>query len=348
MYKLYLQKGDVNQATAFYIDIIKKSIEDRIGTVEVVDNVEYIQKKDIVVVVAMYSLISVIKHRFNQQFIYWFQGLNAEETTFGIIRPSFRTILRKQYMSLWEWFCVHKSSFNLFVSQSMLNHYRRKYHYKDDNYYIMPCYNQEIDCNAFNKDGKYTKPSIVYAGAMLPWQCVDELFQLYARLKEKLPNASLTILTKDKAAVYDLMRKYKVDDVTVDFVKLESLNEYIARFKYGFLLRQDDIVNNVATPTKFNSYLAAGVIPIVSETIHAYIPIIRQMHYCISADDEKDIDSVVDQIVKMENTTIKGSDVFNEYKQIFDYYYNTTEHITQLSEALVFDNMNKKLKRFHA
>lgn len=39
---------------------------------------------------------------------------------------------------------------------------------------------------------------------------------------------------------------------------VSQLNEEHAKYKFGFLLRMDDVVNNVATPTKYNSYLTLG------------------------------------------------------------------------------------------
>jgi len=334
MYKLYLKKGEYNQATQYYTNIIVAAVKRQFGTVEIADDVTYINKEDIVIIISIYSLIAVIRHRFNQKFIYWFQGIQPEEITFGLSKVSLRTRLRRHFMAFCEWVCLHKSKFNIFVSDAMLNHYRNKYHYKGNNYYIMPCYNQQLESSSFHILEKYSKPSIVYAGAMLPWQCVDELFQLYAKLKEHIPEASLTILTKDKEIVQVLIRKYNVPDVILDFVQLEDLNAYMSKFKYGFLLRSDDIVNNVATPTKFNSYLAVGVIPIVSKSIHAYRPIIDKMRFCISAEDEKDLDAVVNQIVKMELSAIDGKDVYAEYRQIFDTYYNTENHIANIAKHL--------------
>lgn len=335
MYKLYLQEGDSNQATQFYINIIVAAVEQRFGKVVVVHDVKQINKEDIVIVVAMYSLIAIIRNRFRQKFIYWFQGVHAEEVTFGVRKISLRMLLRKYYMAFWEGFCLHRSKFNFMVSHKMLDFYRRKYHYKKNNFFIMPCYNQEISKQAFFRKEKYSNPSIVYAGGMLPWQCVDELFQLYEKLKSKLPQATLTILTKDSRTVLDYIKKYNASDVYVDYVNLEELNDYMSKFKYGFLLRSDDIVNNVATPTKFNSYLSVGVIPIVSKTIHAFRQIITDMQFCISSKDEKDLDSVVNQIVQMEKKQISGEDVFVEYKEIFDTYFNTKNHINQISSNLM-------------
>lgn len=334
MYKLYLQKGDCNQATQYYINIIISAVERRFGKIDLVNDVRELKKEDIVIVIAMYSLIAILRNRFNQKFIYWFQGVHAEEVTFGCRKLTWRILLRKYYMAFWEGLCLHKSKFNFFVSQKMLDHYRKKYRYTDDNYYIMPCYNQEIQKDAFYSERKYLSPSIVYAGAMLSWQCVDELFELYSKLKVKLPKASLTILTKDKNIVEEYIKKYNVSDVAIDFRKLEDLNNYMSKFKYGFLLRSDDIVNNVATPTKFNSYLAVGIIPIISNTIYAYRDIVKDMKFFITSKDEKDLDSVVEQIVELERQPISTNEIYSEYKHIFDTYYNTENHIINIGEKL--------------
>lgn len=119
MYKLYLQKGDLNQATEYYVNVLRVAVERKFGKVEIVDEVKSINQDDIVIIIAMYSLIAVLKHRFNQKFIYWYQGIHAEEMLFGSNKVSLRTRLRMYYMSFFEWLCLRKSKFNFFVSDAL-------------------------------------------------------------------------------------------------------------------------------------------------------------------------------------------------------------------------------------
>lgn len=55
--------------------------------------------------------------------------------------------------------------------------------------------------------------------------------------------------------------------------------------KFGFVLRDDIAVNNVATPTKLSSYLSAGVIPIYSSALKDFYEKTKFMHCFVLVDD---------------------------------------------------------------
>ncbi|HCH8014075.1 TPA: hypothetical protein NJW72_003719, partial [Acinetobacter baumannii] len=106
-----------------------------------------------------------------------------------------------------------------------------------------------------------------YAGSLATWQCVDKTLELYSLIERVLPNASLTLLTKEKELAETMINNYKIKNYSIKYVSLENLDTELLKYKYGFLIRENHIVNNVATPTKMNSYLANGIIPIYSSFI---------------------------------------------------------------------------------
>ena len=68
----------------------------------------------------------------------------------------------------------------------------------------------------------------------------------------------------------NLIEEHNIKTAYVKYVDLRDLNNELLKYKYGFLLRRDNLVNNVATPTKMNSYLACGLIPIFTDAITDY------------------------------------------------------------------------------
>lgn len=332
--KIYLREGDRNMATTFYIDVIEKALKKVYGNVSFVSDVKKITKEDVVCIITLYAYRDVLIHNFSQRIIYWWQGVTPEELRFNVSKFTMRLRLKILYNTFLEWLLLHHASLNIFVSPTMEEHYRRKYRYSGSNTFIMPCYNQDIMQEAFYKEGKYTRPSFVYAGAMLAWQCVEEALLLYCKVKERYPNATLTLLTNGKVEATRLIEKHKAKDVTIKFVPVQELNNEQSKYKYGLLLRSNDTVNNVATPTKFNSYLAVGLIPVISRVIGAYNPIINNMKYVVATEDEKDLDSAYNQICEIESTEIKSEDVYKEYSQIFQSYYNTQGYIDKLEAKL--------------
>ncbi len=58
-------------------------------------------------------------------------------------------------------------------------------------------------------------------------------------------------------------KNIKLDNVDIRGVKTNELAEYYEKAHYGFVLRDDISVNNVACPTKLVEYMNYGIIPIV-------------------------------------------------------------------------------------
>ena len=107
----------------------------------------------------------------------------------------------------------------------------------------MPCFNKAITQNSFYYKHKYESASFVYAGAVIKWQCLDETIHLFSLLKEKLKNATLTILSSDQQEVIPILKKYNINAI-IKYVPLEELDEELAKYKYGFILRKDLKMNH--------------------------------------------------------------------------------------------------------
>ena len=196
----------------------------------------------------------------------------------------------------------------------------------------MPCFNQGIDESCFTAS-KYEKPTFVYAGNMSKWQCVNESIGLFSKIKEKLPEASLTILTADQNEARALLSKHNVE-AEVKYVSLSKLSAEMGKYKYGFLLRDDILINNVATPTKMNSYMASGVIPVFSDVISDFKDVFSPLKHIVTCGKD-DFNSSIEQIVKIEEQGVDAREVLNEYRGVFGTYYNRDAYITRIAEKLL-------------
>ena len=105
--------------------------------------------------------------------------------------------------------------------------------------------------------------------------------------------------------------------------------------KFGFALREDTVVNRVATPTKLANYVASGIIPIYSECVHDFYKQSSSNPYQIAIHDVNNItDDEVDRIIKLLDKTIDGEILQASMHTYFDKYYNTEWHINNLAEML--------------
>lgn len=332
---IYYKPEDLNEAVSYYLGIMESALKLHFSNVLHSNNIENIHSDDVVAMISHACLLEVLKKNRKQKTIFWWQGIVPEELIYGEKSPSLRLRIKCYYYRFLEYYFLKKTNFNLFVSNAMRSHFNQLYGFNKDNYVIMPCFNQMINDKLFYTPNKYTAPSFVYAGGILKWQCVDEALQLYGMVKRKYPNATMTLLTRNQDEARALVEKHQLENVIIKFVPLDQLNEELGKYKYGMLLRTDDPVNNVATPTKFNSYLAVGIIPIISCVIKDYGKITDKMRYAVCTDNEKDFQSAFEQIDRIEQQQISPDDILAEYKQIFDSYYN---------ESLYIDCIIKKLQ----
>lgn len=103
-------------------------------------------------------------------------------------------------------------------------------------------------------------PIVVYAGGLHKWQqvpkMVDAIIKTAACCKHRFYTPEPDVVRAMLPA--DLMNK-----VTVEAKAHSELMNLYSECHYGFILREDIIVNRVACPTKLVEYLAMGIVPIV-------------------------------------------------------------------------------------
>ncbi|QPF32218.1 hypothetical protein H0S56_00430 [Acinetobacter lwoffii] len=316
MFKIIFLKNERNDATDYYVSLIQKAIENHGYEVKVISEFREIEKDDKVLTISLKGFFFTWLRNPRQFIIHWFQGVTPEEALM-LYKDSFQKRIRWTYLSFFEKFVLHYSKFNFFVSEAMLRHYINKYRYNRNNYMIMPCYNQKINISGFNKD-KYKYPTFVYAGSLSDWQCINETLIIFKNVQKVIANAKMYLYTAEKDKALKLIDNLKVPNVIIDYIPYSQLNRKLEKIKYGFLIREDVLVNNVSTPTKMNGYLANGVIPIFSNCIDDFnLNLIGD--FLIKVDPKLDVH---EYIIKFEDRKIYSDNVLKDFSQYFERYYN--------------------------
>ncbi|MCU4406437.1 glycosyltransferase family protein [Acinetobacter junii] len=328
MYKIVFLKNERNDATDYYVQLIKKSLESNGGEVCIVQSIKDINKDDKVLTISLKAFVYTWLKNPKQFIFHWFQGVSPEEAML-IYSSKISKYFRWIYLSYFEKFVLNKSKFNFFVSESMRKHYEKKYNYNKLNFIAMPCYNQAINKEAFS-DEKYKIASFVYAGSLSKWQCINETLQIFKQIEEKNSSAVMYLYTNEKNEAFKLIDKYKIKNIYVDYVPYEQLNDHLKKIKYGFLLREDNIINRVSTPTKMNGYLANGIVPILSNVIDDFNENLVG-DYLITSDKSNEL---IDKILGFEKKEISAKAVYNEYQSFFEKYYSDSHYLVELSQKL--------------
>lgn len=326
-YKIYYPQKD--NATEYYLHIIQKAIEKNGNNVEYINTYDSINTEDIVITIDAFPFFKIRKKK-PKKIINWFQGIAPEEKLRFDSRNRLYIYLIYIVHSWLEKYALRKADLCFFVSNSMKKHYEKKYGYKNNSYLIMPCFNTKIDDSSFT-DEKYRNPTFLYSGNTSGWQRVPETIALFKHIKETIiPNAELVIYTPNKDVMQKLLDEQGVE-AKIGFVHYSQLNEEIKKYKYGFLIREDVDVNNVATPTKMNSYIASGIIPIYSNVLGDFKEEFKNLKYSISLGNNYE---GLDKILEIERLNINSNDVKNDFQTIFDKYYNEDYYINIIADRL--------------
>lgn len=103
-------------------------------------------------------------------------------------------------------------------------------------------------------------PVVVYAGGLHKWQQVPKMIDAIVRTAD---HCNHRFYCPEPEAVIAMLPPELVNTVTVEAKTHAELMTLYPQCHYGFILREDIIVNRAACPTKLVEYLAMGIVPIV-------------------------------------------------------------------------------------
>lgn len=323
---LYSDPRSLNEATLFYVGIVEDCLEQYGYSLKRVTKLSDIKKPNLIFTIThTYYCLAKLRHPFVKT-IMWIQGLGIEEA--------------KMNRAKWKWplfyitelYSVRKADFILFVSERMREYYASEFGYSGNNYVIMPCfnllYNDKVDYS------KFQKPNFVYAGGISTWQSIDKILDVYAEIEKELPEAKLTMLCNDKGYLKDEISKRGIQNFEIKFVPLAELQDELEKYKYGFIIREKNWVNEVATPTKMNSYLAAHIIPIYSDGVNDFERNIKLGEFTLMAKTPLNPEEISKAVVAFEKESHNYESFIPLIKDVFDKHYNIETYKLLISEKI--------------
>ena len=324
---LYAPVEQVNEATAHYIGTMAKAMQHNGRQLVHVDTIAAVPDRAVTIVVECKSAIKLRLCRPSSRTWIWLQGIVPEEA-----RLHMDSVSREQLWNLFERYSLFSAEGLVMVSDAMRQHYGRKFPRMRTPAFVMPCVNAVLNPQLISAIAdRYDRPTFVYAGSMHAWQCIGLMLASFANVQSVLPSATLTILTKDRAGAEAAIGEAGLSGITVDFVPLNALQDTLKKFKYGFVLRDDHIVNQVATPTKVSSYMAAGVIPVMTDAVRDYAVRLRDVDPIVIARDHGP-EAIGAEILSLENRAITADHVIRSYGRIFSDYFDHDIYVDGLAE----------------
>ena len=181
---------------------------------------------------------------------------------------------KMKFYILWylEKTMFHRLNKVIFVNKRMSKFFSEKYPIlKNKKIIIYPI----LDLEKNIKEGKVElisedKVNFIYSGNLQKWQNIDLMLENLKKVENE--NYNYIFLTGQLEELEKKIKSYKIKNYILKSVLPEELKNYYEKCDYGFLLRDNHILNEVANPTKLSEYMEYGIVPIVKfENIGDYL-----------------------------------------------------------------------------
>lgn len=305
-----------------YLEVVQKALINVGYQCRFIKSLYGIDKKSLIV----YPMgIDAFKYYWKgyKNFILWQQGATADES---FMRNHSK--LRHWILNKIDVFAMNKSQFVFYVSEYMRKHYEKlagkSLKHKS---YIMPCFNEIYDETIY-KDKDYSKNIFTYVGSLALWQCFAQTATLYKQIEERIPNTLFKVLTFSVDEATRIIKEKGIKNYFVACVPKEQVKKELLETTYGFILREDNVVNRVATPTKFSSYLASGVIPLFSDCLNDFYQASKGYKYVKSIPQNYDVQQIIDFIVEVKDP----NEIKKEFYSLLTEHYSPSTHINNITK----------------
>ena len=177
-----------------------------------------------------------------------------------------------EQMSQEEEAIVSNANYIIVANQAMKRHIMRKYPECEATFILLPMNNEDNDREESTviKNEKSEKPIVIYAGGLQKWQLIPTMQDAIEKRRNEFDFRMYVSDTTEFLKLWG--NKKQPDDWRVDTLSAEELKLEYEKADYGFMLRDDIVVNEVACPTKLIDYIKYGIIPIMkSEKVGDFV-----------------------------------------------------------------------------
>jgi glycosyltransferase involved in cell wall biosynthesis len=236
--------------------------------------------------------------------LYDFRGIINEES---FIRHGSQ--IRKRILYELEYF-VYKRADKIHTVSHHLKEYLLE-HFGNRDSVVIPC---AIKTNRLKKRVVMDRIEFVYVGSVRVWQRFDETLKLYKYIEDRFDKTNLTIITLDTKIAQKSVQKCQLAKYEIKSMSHEQVLDDLIHYDFGFLLRDDTIVNRTASPIKFLEYISNGVIPIMNRNIGDYSAMVEQEGIGIILDENDSFD------IEIIKNFLSDDNILQKIKKISDNY----------------------------
>lgn len=185
-------------------------------------------------------------------------GVVPEETEFC------GDIIGSKRLNTVENFAVNKAKVIIGVTEKMIQHLTTKYNdikTGDKKLIVLPVI-KKMAILSDNEIKKFNPNRVVYCGGTQKWQQIEKALDFVYKNRSTI---TFAFLVPEPQKILDMYSSMYQEDFPgiVQSVEPEKVRKWYKDYSFGLVLREDNIVNNVACPTKLIEYMQHDIVPIV-------------------------------------------------------------------------------------
>lgn len=149
----------------------------------------------------------------------------------------------------------------------------------------------------------------VYSGGMMKWQKIEESLAIYKEFHLCFPDSIFLILTRDTDMLNEILASASFqslsDSIIVKSVRMEEVPDFLNAADIAFLIRDNDIMNTVASPTKLAEYMACGL-PIITSEVSKYWVTEDAEKFLIKAETQENLNhKIINMLAMVDKKNIR-------------------------------------------
>lgn len=213
---------------------------------------------------------------------------------------------------------LNKSDSIVVVSNAFKKYLIQKFFSIQEKIFVIPNRTKIEYHKELNNQKRLSKKKIgIYSGSAAKWQRVPELSKLINLSLKKNDNISFEILTYEKDKFEVEFEKKSLKGIKVVKVDSDQVFNHLSQANFGILLRENNLINNVASPLKFAEYLAAGLPVLLSEGIGDTEEIVEKYNVGVIIHNQNYLKALNDLEVLLSDKNLKNR-CFNVANELFN------------------------------
>lgn len=238
------------------------------------------------------------KKRNNLKVVADVHGASAEETMYSQNLSAEHPMIKRLHAKESELY--QQADLCVFVSNQMVQHIHHKFGCPPSKYVIIPCATElppeEVSRNQMRKSlGLQNKLAFVYLGSFRKYQMAKETIQLFKQISKYIEDTFLVIFTSHTQEFEKELQQLRIgqDKYMIKTLERKEVPMYLEAMDIGFMMREDAVLNRVASPTKFAEYLLSGLPVITTPYVGDYSQIVVENNLGFSLENMEVDDELI-------------------------------------------------------